>query len=119
MTEDGPPRDGVASEPDRERAWKVDAAESLARLRKPDERSGGRLVYVDEHGRRRHLPADMAKLTPEERRAAAAALSSALGAADPDYARLAAVERLTEMRAAGSLGEEDYQRERQRLMGDG
>jgi len=54
----------------------------------------------------------------EELRAKAAALSSALGAPDPDYARLAAVERLTELRAAGVVGEEDYKRERRRLMGD-
>jgi len=100
-------------------AWKVDPAESLARLRRSGEPAGGRLVYVDEHGRRRRLPADMATLSPEQLRAAAAALSSALGAPDPDYARLAAVERLTEMRAAGTLGEEDYLRERRRLMGGG
>ncbi len=54
----------------------------------------------------------------EELRAAAAALSSALGAADHDYARVAAVERLTELRAAGAVGEDDYKRERRRLMGD-
>lgn len=53
--------------------------------------------------------------TSEELRAAAAELSSALGA-DPDYARVAAVERLTELRAAGAIGEEDYERERRRLM---
>jgi len=119
MSEAGPPRDEAPDGADRERAWAVDEADSLARLRESGERAGGRLVYVDEHGRRRRLPADMADLTPGEVRAAAGALSSALGAPDPDYARLAAVERLTEMRAAGTVSEENYKRERRRLMGDG
>lgn len=48
-----------------------------------------------------------------------AALSSALGGADPADARVAAIERLTELRAAGAVGEEDYKRERRRLMGYG
>ena len=119
MSEQGPHPDETSGGPDRGPVWKVDAAESLARSLQPGERPGGMLVYVDERGRRRRLPADMAALPPEELRAAVAALSSALGAPDPDYARLAAVERLTEMRAAGTLGEEDYKRERRRLMGDG
>lgn len=118
MSEEEPPRGEAAGESDRDRAWEVDPAESIARSLKPGERPGGRLVYVDEHGRRRRLPADMAELTPEERRAAAAGLSSALGAPDPGYARLAAVERLAELRAAGKVDEEDYKRERRRLMGD-
>ncbi len=115
MSEKGQPPEEADDEP----AWKVDKADSLARLQKAGERPGGRLVYVDENGNRRRLPADLSVLTPQERRAAVAALSSALGAPDPDYARLAAVERLTEMRAAGTLSEEDYRRERRRLMGDG
>jgi hypothetical protein len=119
MTEEGPRGSEAADDPDRERAWKVDKEESLARLRKADQPPGGRLVYVDEHGRRRRLPADMATLTPRERRAAVDALSRELGAPDPDYARLAAVERLTELRAAGRLSEEDFVRERRRLMGEG
>lgn len=102
----------------RGRGWKVDAARSLARLLKPGGRRGGKLVYVDEQGRRRRLPAEE-ELTSEELRAAADALSSALGAPDPDLARLAAVERLTELRAAGAVSEEDYKRERRRLMGEG
>jgi len=118
MSEEEPPRGEPAGGPDRKPAWKVDAAQSLARSLEPGERPGGRLVYVDEHGQRHLLPADMAQLTPEELRAATAALSSALGAPDPDYARLAAVERLTEMRAAGTLSEENYKRERRRLTGD-
>lgn len=119
MSEKVPPRGEPDDGPDREPAWKVDKAESLDHLSKPGEPPGGKLIYVDEHGRRRRLPADMAALTPEDRRAAVAALSSALGAPDPGYARMAAVERLTEMRAADTIGEEDYKRERRRLMGEG
>lgn len=117
MAEEPPARDDAAGGPDGDRGWKVDEDESLARLRRKAEEAGGALVYVDEHGRRRRLPADLGELTPEQRRAAVAALSSALGAPDPDYARLAAVERLTELRAAGRLSEENYQRERKRLLG--
>ncbi len=119
MSEQAPPGDEAADGPDREPAWKADRADSLARMLEGTEQPGGKLVYVDEHGRRRSLPADMAALTPEERRAAISALSSELGAPDPDYARLAAIERLTEMRAAGTVSEENYKRERRRLMGDG
>lgn len=122
MSEERRPGDEAAGESDSKvdkADWKVDKEESLARLRKADDPHGGRLVYVDEDGRHRRLPADISTLTREERRAAANALSAALGAPDPDYARLAAVERLTEMRAAGTLSEENFNRERRRLMGDG
>jgi len=62
------------------------------------------------------LRADRPERTSEELRAAATELSSALGA-DPDYAVVAALERLTEMRAAGTVSEENYNRERRRLSG--
>ena len=119
MSEERPSRDDAARDSDPEPAWKVDKEKSLTRLRKADDAPGGRLVYTDEHGGRRRLPADVSTLTREERGAAVTALSSALGAPDPDYARLAAVERLTEMRAAGTVSEENFIRERRRLMGDG
>lgn len=51
----------------------------------------------------------------EERDAALAAMSQALGAAAPDVARVAAIERLTELRAAGRISEEQYRKERRRL----
>ncbi len=63
----------------------------------------------------RRPPDDAEPRTPEELRAAAAAHFSSLGAPDPDYARMAAIERLTELRAAGTLSEENYKRERKRL----
>lgn len=117
--EEPPSRDEAAGGPDPDPAWEVDRAESLDRLRRGEEPPGGKLVYVDEHGRQRRLPPELAELTPEERRAAVAGLSRALGGPDPDYARLAAVERLNELRAAGKFSEEDFIRERRRLMGEG
>ncbi len=111
--------------PEGEGAWRVDVADSLARAREeaaagvPPESGGGKLTYVDEHGNRRRLPEDMSELTPQEVRAATGALSSALGAPSPDYARVAAIERLTELRAGGAVSEEDFNREKRRLTGYG
>ena len=76
---------------------------------------GGRVVFEDEHGRPRRLPANLGELSPEQRDAAIGALSQALGAGPPDAARLAAIERLTELRAAGKLSEEQFHKERRRL----
>ncbi len=53
----------------------------------------------------------------DELNARIAAASAALGAAPPEEARLAAVERLTELKAEGKVSEETYQRERRRLLG--
>lgn len=122
MSDEAPLGGQAAGDPERKRGWKVDAARSFARLLKGGQggqRSGGELVYRDEQGRERRLPADMAQLTLQERRAAIDALSRELGAPDPDDARVAAVERLTERRAAGAVSENDYQRERRRLLGGG
>jgi len=111
--------------PDAEGAWQVDVPASFARAREeaagdhPREAGGGKLTYIDEHGNRRHLPADMSELTRQEVRAATGALSSALGGASPDYARIAAIERLTELRASGAVSEENFNREKRRLMGYG
>lgn len=105
----------------RKLVWRVDERATSAELM-PDPAAplrppgaDGRVVYVDESGQRRRLPADLGELSDEERDAAIAAMSQALGAAPPELARTAAIERLTEMRAAGRIGEEQYQRERRRL----
>ena len=74
----------------------------------------GLVVFVDENGRQRRLPADLSELSTEERDAAIGALSGALGAR-PDVARMAAIERLTELRAAGTITEEQFTKERRRL----
>lgn len=60
--------------------------------------------------------AEQAHATVEELAAAAAELSAALGAAPIDEARLAAIERLTELRTAGKISAEEFARERQRLL---
>lgn len=111
--EEGPPQDPKP-------VWKVDRDESIARAAEGPDREAaggpgtGKLVYTDEHGRRRHLPADLSRLSTDERDAAIGALSSALGA-DPDYATIAALERLAEMHASGAISEEIYLREKRRL----
>ena len=46
-------------------------------------------------------------------------LSQTLGRARPEEQRIAAVERLTELRAAGKVSEENYLKERRRLLGEG
>lgn len=73
-------------------------------------------MYTDENGRQRRLPADLAELTADQRAAALAAMSQALGAGPADAARTAAIERLTEIRAAGRISEEQYRKERRRLI---
>ncbi len=60
--------------------------------------------------------ADQGDARGEELGAAAAELSSALGAVPVDEARLAAIERLTELRTAGAISAEAFERERQRLL---
>lgn len=83
--------------------------------------------------RKRHDPTDRERSPAAEERssadarqdeidrlaAAAAELSVSLGQAPADEARLAAVERLTELRAEGRVSEDDFVRERRRLMGEG
>ncbi len=56
---------------------------------------------------------------PDGPGARAADLSYSLGQARPDEQRAAAVERLTELRAAGKVSEENYVKERRRLLGGG
>lgn len=76
---------------------------------------GGRVVYVDEDGSRRRLPADLGELTAPQRDAAVAALSRSLGAGPQEVARRAAIERLTELRASGKMTAEQFHKERRRL----
>ncbi len=104
----------------RKLTWRVDDDAMAAELT-PDSPSlgagppGGRVIFEDESGNPRRLPADLAELTAEERDAAIDAMSQALGAPTRDYARTAAIERLTELRAAGKLSEEQFHKERRRL----
>lgn len=97
--------------------WRVKerATTDRAAASPPSPGEGGSVVFEDEHGRPRRLPANLGELTTEQRDAAIGALSQALGAGPPDAARLAAIERLTELRAAGKLTEEQFHKERRRL----
>ncbi len=108
---------GRFGKPDHEgreqRAGDVDFVEALAGAREAAAKGG---VSSGEH--RSHPPAgDDASV--DEPAAAAAQLSSALGAAPANDARTAAVEQLTELRASGAIGEEDFAREKRRILGYG
>ena len=99
-----------------EDATSADALEGRATPWDPSNPSGGgRVVFVDEDGEQRRLPDDMSQLRAEERDAAIAGMAQALGAGPPDQARMAAIERLTELRAAGKISEEQFHKERRRL----
>jgi len=110
-------------EPEAKPDWRVDAAASLERLggTAPDDQApqadGGKLVFTDEQGRQRRLPANMGQLNRQEVAAAAKAMSYELGAVEPSYAQIAAIERLNELRASGAWSEEDYLREKRRILG--
>lgn len=105
-------------------AWRVDVAASRARLQDQDgtpeetpAQGSGRLVYTDEHGRQRRLPADLSRLSHQEIKAAAKATSYELGAVEPSYVQVVAIERLNELRASGAFSEQDYLREKKRILG--
>lgn len=106
---------------ERKLTWRVDETATSDELNSdpavplPPPAGGGRVVYVDEHGLRRHLPADLTGLTAAQRDAAIGAMSRSLGAGPRDVARRAAIERLTELRAVGKMSEEQYHEERRRL----
>ncbi len=123
MDEDRSSRGDEEDEPETKPDWRVDAAASRARLRDAAVGSGharaggGKLVYTDEHGRQRRLPADPGQLSGAEIEAAATAMSYELGAVEASYAQIAAIERLNEMRASGAVSEEDCLREKRRILG--
>lgn len=126
MNEDSPTRDEGEDGLDSGSEWHVDRSASRERLRDYDpaaERqgrsTGGWLIYTDEQGAQRRLPADMSELSGREIAGAARASSDELGAAAPSYAKLAAIERLNELHAAGAVSEENYLREKHRLLGLG
>lgn len=106
---------------ERKVSWRVDETATSDELNSgppgpvPPAAAGGRVVYVDEHGLRRRLPADLSTLSAAQRDAAIGAMSRSLGAGPRDLARRAAIERLTELRAAGKMTEEQFHKERRRL----
>jgi hypothetical protein len=123
VDDDRPPHSDQEGEPGSGPTWRVDEDASRERLRDivagkvPAHGDGGKLIYTDEHGRQRRLPKDLGTLSTEEVMAAARAMSYHLGAVEPSYARIAALERLNELRASGMVSEENYQREKRRLLG--
>ncbi len=120
--------DGSAGDGEDERLesgfeWRVDRYASRERVREYDpaagsmgQAAGGWLTYTDEQGAQRRLPADMSELSSAEKAGAARATSYELGAVDPSYVKLAAIERLNELRSAGAVNEENYQREKRRIL---
>lgn len=104
----------------RKLTWRIDE-DAMAAEMTPDAPSlgegppGGRVVFRDQDGQPQRLPADLSRLTAEERNAAIAAMSHVLGAPAPGDARMAAIERLSELRAAGKITEEQFQKERRRI----
>jgi hypothetical protein len=66
-----------------------------------------------EYGRR--VTEALSGASREDIAEATAYLSQEIGQAPPEDARLAAIERLTEMRAAGKISKENFERERKRI----
>jgi predicted deacylase len=124
MSEKKPSHDENVDPPEGQSEWRVDRAASREWLRHYDpvaeragKRVGGWLIYTDEHGAQRRIPEEEGALSSAEIAAAARATSIELGGVDRDYAKLAALERLNELRAAGTVSEENYVREKRRLQG--
>jgi hypothetical protein len=122
MNEDGSTGDDGHA-PESEPEWRVDRAASRERLResgpaaeRTGEAAGGWLIYTDEQGAQRRLAADMSQLSSRAIAAAARATSYELGAVEPGDIKLAAIERLNELRTAGAISEENYLREKRRLL---
>jgi len=113
MDEDKPPEDELKWGVD-EGATSADMVDDPAPL---DPRGGteGRVVFRDEHGMPRRLPADLSRISHQHRDAALAAMGDALRAGPPNVAVQAALHRLREMRASGKMTEEQYQKEKTRL----
>lgn len=121
MDTDKAPRDDGDEPPDAEPVWKVEGEETMDKLQQqkspssPTYDGGGMMIFTDEQGRRRRIPVERGALSSGELRAAANALRADLGGPAPDYARVAVIERLNELRASGKMSEEDYLREKKRL----
>lgn len=119
-TDNSPPGDEDEAF-DAEPVWKVEGEESMDKLLEqpspndPNAEGGGMMIFTDERGQRRRIPAERGALSGGELRAAANALQADLGGPAADYARIAAIERLTELRASGKMSEEDFVREKKRL----
>jgi len=122
MDTDKAPRGDDEEAPDKDPVWKVEGEESMDKMVEqktppsdPTYDGGGMMIFTDEHGRRRRIPAERGALSGGELRAAAKALNADLGGPTADYARVAVIERLTELHASGKMSDEDFLREKKRL----
>lgn len=125
MDTDNTPRpdegEGEGADAGEEPVWKVEGEETMDKLQNqippssPRYDGGGMMIFTDEQGRRRRIPAERGQMGSVEMRAAAHALHRDLGAPAADYRMAAVMERLNELRASGRMSEEDYQREKRRL----
>lgn len=121
MDTDDSPRPDEDGGADEEPVWKVEGEETMDKLQNqippssPRYDGGGMMIFTDEQGRRRRIPAERGQMSGGELRAAANALQRDLGGPTADYRRVAVIERLNELRASGKMSEEDYLREKKRL----
>ena len=121
MDTDKAPRGDEDEAPDEEPVWKVEGEESMDKMVEqtppsdPVYDGGGMMIFTDEHGRRHRIPAERGAMGSADLRAAAKALQADLGRSPVAYARIAAIERLTELHASGKMSEEDFLREKKRL----
>ena len=119
-TDDSPRPDEDAGE-EKDPVWKVEGEETMDKLQNqippssPRYDGGGMMIFTDEQGRRRRIPAERGQMSSPDMRAAANALQRDLGAPAADYRMAAVMERLNELRASGRMSEEDYEREKKRL----
>ena len=113
MDEDKPPEEELKWSVD-QGATSFDVVDDPAPL-DPAGGTEGRVTFRDEHGMPRRLPADLSRLSPQHRDAALEAMGDALRAGPPNVAVQAALHHLSQMRAAGKITEEQFQKEKARL----
>jgi hypothetical protein len=121
MDNDNPNRGDEEETPAKQPEWQVEGEESMDSMLEqtpPSDASydgGGMMIFTDEHGQRRRIPAERGTMSGQDLGAAARALHRDLGQAPTDYANVALLERLNELRASGRMSEEDFLKEKKRL----
>ena len=121
MDNENPHRGDEEEAPAERPEWKVEGEESMDSMLEqtpPSNASydgGGMMIFTDEHGQRRRIPAERGTMSGRDLAAAAQALQQDLGAPTRDYAKVALLERLNELRASGKMSEENFLKEKKRL----
>jgi hypothetical protein len=121
MDNENPNRSDEEEDPAEQPEWQVEGEKSMDSMLEqtpPSDASydgGGMMIFTDEHGQRRRIPAERGTMSGRDLGAAARALQRDLGAAPTDYAKVALLERLNELRASGRMSEEDFLKEKKRL----